>query len=450
MNQIFDILPGLFTTLIEHLIKEMAHFNTWSGAGAELMEFGVLYPAAMALLWIIFSFLFVLRREWRLPFNRGFKPSIAVVVPAHNEELVIAQTIEGLLEQTYPNMQIHIVSDGSTDATVEIARRYQSRGVIVHDLKPNRGKSKALQHVLEHVNTDLFMVVDADTVADPGTMGLMVQQFIDPHVGAVTGHPRVGNVVNLLTAIQAMEYAVIVSLAKRAEQFWGGLYTVSGAAACFRTEALRQVGGWSERTATEDIEVSWRLQKAGWLLAYEPRALFRVQAPVRLGALYRQRRRWSQGMAEVLRLHWNLAFTNNAALIPIAVQVLATALWMLLMTVFLLQTAFSLLNGSFDPGDLLRLTTIEWYRIFFWTFGLFALQTFSACVFDGAYERGVWRIFPLFVLYPLYYWLVVYPSFLLGAVRGLRTGPAGQWKRTERTAALALTDLNSTIGSSSN
>jgi biofilm PGA synthesis N-glycosyltransferase PgaC len=243
-----------------------------------------------------------------------------------------------------------------------------------------------------------------------------------------------------------MEYAVIVSLAKRAEQFWGGLYTVSGAAACFRAEALRNVGGWSERTATEDIEVSWRLQKAGWLLAYEPRALFRVQAPVQLGALYRQRQRWAQGMVEVLRLHWNLAFTDNVALIPIAVQVLATALWMVLMTAFLSQTAFSLLTGAFDPGDLLKLTTIEWYRIFFWTFGLFALQTFSACVFDGAYERGVWRIFPLFVLYPLYYWLVVYPSFLLGAIRGLKTGPAGKWKRTDRTAVIDLAEVRLSAG----
>jgi biofilm PGA synthesis N-glycosyltransferase PgaC len=449
MNQIFDALPELFVLLFEHVIEELGHFNTWPGAWAELMEFSVLYPAAMALLWIVFSFLFVLRREWRLPFNPAFKPSIAVVVPAHNEELVITRTIEGLLEQTYPNMQIHIVSDGSIDATVEIARRYQDRGVIVHDLKPNRGKSKALQHALEYIDTDLFMVVDADTVADPDAIGTIVQQFMDLHVGAVTGHPRVRNVVNLLTAIQAMEYAVIVSLAKRAEQFWGGLYTVSGAAACFRTQALRQVGGWSEKTATEDIEISWRLQKAGWLLAYEPRALFRVQAPVGLGALYRQRRRWAQGMVEVLRLHWNLAFTDNAALIPIAIQVLATALWMLLMTAFLLQTALSVLAGTFDASVLLRLTTIEWYRIFFWTFGLFALQTFTACVFDGTYERGVWRVFPLFALYPLYYWLVVYPSFLLGAIRGLRTGPAGKWKRTDRTTALALADLSSTTGSSS-
>jgi hypothetical protein len=122
---------------------------------------------------------------------------------------------------------------------------------------------------------------------------------------------------------------------------------------------------------------------------------------------------------------------------------------MLLMTAFLLQTALSVLAGTFDASVLLRLTTIEWYRIFFWTFGLFALQTFTACVFDGTYERGVWRVFPLFALYPLYYWLVVYPSFLLGAIRGLRTGPAGKWKRTDRTTALALADLSSTTGSSS-
>ena len=434
MTTLLDTLQSLITGMIGHFREEIGHFSHWRGVGWEIMEFVILYPAAIALLWIVFGFLFVLRREWRLPLDPQFKPSITVVVPAHNEELVIARTLDGLLDQTYAAMTIHVVSDGSSDATVAIAQRYASRGVTVHGLKSNRGKSAALQHVLNHVDTDLFMVVDADTMATPDAIRYIVQQFHDPTVGAVTGHPRVHNVVNLLTAVQAMEYAVIVSLAKRAEQFWGGLYTVSGAAACFRTAALRQVGGWSGRTATEDIEVSWRLQKAGWRLAYEPRALFHIQAPVRLAALYRQRSRWAQGMAEVMRFHGNLIHTDNATLIPIAVQVLATALWMFLMTLALAQLIVMLFTGAAAPATLGQLTHIEWYSLFFWTLGLFALQAFTACVFDSAYTRGVWKTFPLFMLYPIYYWVVIYPCFMFGLSRGLISSAAGRWNRTERTA----------------
>ena len=94
--------------------------GTWSAftaAGGNSGKFTVLYPTAMCLLWIFFSFLYVFRREWRLPFDKDIALRVAVVVPAQNEELVIARTLESLLAQDYPHREIHVVSDGSTDAT---------------------------------------------------------------------------------------------------------------------------------------------------------------------------------------------------------------------------------------------------------------------------------------------------------------------------------------------
>lgn len=403
-----------------------------------LSEFVVLFPAVLALSWIVLGFVFVVRREWRLPLDEAFRPSVAVVIPAHNEQLVVAAAIEALLDQDYSNLQIHVVSDGSTDRTAAIARGFEARGVTVHELVMNAGKSGALQYVLDRVDAELFLVVDADTRTHHDAIGKLVQQFADPRVGGVTGHARVGNVRSPLVAMQAMEYAVIVGLAKRAEQFWGGLYTVSGAAACFRTEALRAVGGWTVATATEDIEVSWRLQRAGWLLAYDPRALFIIQAPVRLRALYRQRRRWAQGMVEVMRLHWTAVASPNRALIPITAQVLGAAVWMVLATGLLVDAAFGLVTGSLDPGAFGAILGADWYVLFLWTFGLFGVQTCVATLFDGAYVRGGWRVFPLFVLFPAYFWIVIYPSFMLGAAQGLVSSGATKWARTERTAVSPL------------
>ena len=114
------------------------------------LEYIALFPAVVAVSWIVFGCLFVVRREWRLPMDPAFTPSVAVVVPAHQEELVIAATLEALLEQDYPAMQIHVVSDGSTDRTAEIARSFAHRGVVVHEFTTNRGKSAALQHVLDN------------------------------------------------------------------------------------------------------------------------------------------------------------------------------------------------------------------------------------------------------------------------------------------------------------
>lgn len=393
------------------------------------MEFVAIFPAVVSLGWIVLGLLFVVRREWRLPFNPAFAPSVAAVIPAHDEEAVIAAAIETLLAQDYPYLEIHVVSDGSTDRTVEIARGFESRGVVVHELGTNAGKSGALQHVLDRLDSELFLVVDADTCSRVDAVGTLVQQFADPRVGAVTGHARVGNVESPLTAMQAMEYSVIVGLAKRAEQFWGGLYTISGAAACFRTSALRAVGGWTVVTATEDIEVSWRLQREGWLLAYDPRALFFIQAPTRLRALYRQRQRWARGMVEVLRLHWNVASSPNRALIPIAAQVMGAVVWMVLATGLLAQTAIAAVGGSSPLGAMLE---TDWYGLFLWTVGLFGIQSCVATLFDGAYVSGGWKVLPLFVVFPLYFWIVIYPSFLVGAARGVASSGSPTWARTER------------------
>ena len=396
------------------------------------LEYVALFPGVVALSWIVLGFVFVVRREWRLPSDPAFLPSVAVVVPAHDEELVIASALEALLAQDHPAMTIHVVSDGSTDATAAIARGFCDRGVVVHELPANGGKSAALQYVLDRVDAELFLVVDADTRAEPGAIRTLVQGFADPAVGGVTGHARVGEVGGVLTAMQAMEYSVIVGLAKRAEQFWGGLYTVSGAAACFRTAALRAVGGWTVATATEDIEMSWRLQRAGWRLAYDPRAVFLIQAPTRLPALYRQRRRWAQGMVEVLRMHWNVSETPNRALIPITAQVVGAAVWMVLASGLIVQAALAAAQGSPAPLGLVAALQTGWPLMLLWTAGLFGLQAGVAGLFDGAHARGGWRVFPLFVLFPLYFWIVVYPSFMAGAARGVVSTGSHRWERTER------------------
>jgi poly-beta-1,6-N-acetyl-D-glucosamine synthase len=397
-----------------------------------LVEFVALFPAVVAISWIVLGFVFVVRREWRLPREKDFRPSVAAVIAAHNEELVIAAALEALLAQDYPALQIHVVSDGSTDRTAAIARGFSARGVVVHELETNVGKSGALQYALNRVDADLFLVVDADTRSQSDAIGALVQQFTDPRVGAVTGHARVGNTNSLLTAMQAMEYSVIVGLAKRAEQFWGGLYTVSGAAACFRASALRAVGGWTVATTTEDIEVSWRLQRAGWRLAYEPRAVFLIQAPTRLRALYRQRQRWSCGMVEVLRLHWKVAATPNRALIPITAQVVGALTWMVLATGLVVQALITMADGSFSPDTLGAVPGTGLSTLLLWTFGLFGLQTFVATLFDGTYVTGGWKLFPLFLVFPIYFWIVIYPSFMLGAARGAVSAGSSTWARTER------------------
>lgn len=423
-----------FITLVSQLQSDLLQYTSGHGIGSVIWSVSILFPAAMALLWVLQGAIYIYTREWRLPDSPDLKLTVAVIVPAHNEELVIEQTLQRLLEQDYPHLQIHVVSDGSTDTTVPLARNFESRGVVVHDLQPNRGKSGVLDYALSVVETDLFLVVDADTQADRRAIRFLVQQFIDPEVAGVTGGIRVSNPHSLLTRMQAMEYTVIVSLAKRAEQFWGVLNTVSGAAACFRTTALRAVGGWTSLTATEDIEMSWRLQSAGWRLAYEVRAIFRVQAPETLLALYRQRMRWAQGMTQVLKHYGNPLRGCTFRLVPMIVTTLGTGVWSLLVLIGLGTLAMRSLSPQEEELDaILRTTTFfESFRLVYWTLGLFFLQSLLACAVESHYTRGILRLLPFAILYPVYYWIVIFPSFLLGTIRGFATSQATQWSRTDR------------------
>lgn len=440
--------PGAVDTLAEWLSgaggewwraasDELRHLTSLEQFVIGLGEYALLFPVGMSVIWMAFALLYVLRRERKLPWSAEAPLSIAIVVPARNEESGIAATIESLLRQDYPRMTIHVVSDASEDDTAAIARQYESRGVIVHELERRHGKAGGLQVALNAVTEDLFMVVDADTVCEPGAIRLMTQQFVDPHVGGVTGNPRVANGDCPLAWMQSMEYLGIIGLIKRADSFWGGLFTVSGAAACFRTSALREVGGWSGVSVTEDIELSWRLQKAGHELVYEPRALFAIQAPTSVSALFRQRRRWAQGMWETLRLHGNLSASRNASLLPMAAQAIASMIWMVVTlataALWLVQALTGLdVAGPFDPYTAGRLLAF--------TSALFVAQTSFACLWESDYmrsagQRSGWRFIPLAVFFPIYYWLIIVPSFVSGIAMALRTtGKDAMWERTARGA----------------
>lgn len=383
----------------------------------------LLFPLGVCITWLVLNLYYAMLKESRLPFDSSHAPRLAVIVPAYNEELGIARTIEGLLALDYCNLEIHVVSDGSQDATDQVVRQYAGDGVVLHTRPVNGGKAACLQYALERVDAELFMVVDADTVPNHDAMTHIVQQFRDPDVAGVTGNLQVHRRRSVLTLVQSLEYSVIIGFMKRSDSVWGGLMTVSGAAACFRTSALRAVGGWASWSATEDIEMSWRLQHAGYRLAYEPRALFTIQAPPNYISLFRQRRRWAQGMIEVLRRHGNVMRSANPALIPLFAQAALGLAWAALIIPTLL---WMLLTGSpaFMTGGALAATC-----------ALFFAQAFTACVLDSHYRKETMTLLLLAPLYPLYFWGVTMPSLAAGAVRGLRSRDAGRWNRTDRVAA---------------
>jgi biofilm PGA synthesis N-glycosyltransferase PgaC len=363
----------------------------------------------------------------QLPNEDDELPSVAILVPAKNEEAVVASCLEALLAVDYPEVEIFLLSDGSIDRTVEIARTFEGRGVKVLEFLENRGKSETLESALESLRTDLAMIVDADTRLAPNAVREMASHFTDTRLGGVTANVRVAGGGSFLARLQQMEYASIVGLTKRAAGLFGGLFTVSGAAACFRVSAVREVGGFRSVSATEDIELSWRLQRVGWLLSYAPRARVEISVPHRLPALWRQRRRWSQGLVEVLRLHGDLWRHSSSVLVPFMIEALSSMLWAFL----LVATLAVLIALWFVYGDL-RAVHLNFWSLQAFTMALFIAQSISAWVLDRHYARQPLWLLSLSLLYPFYFLAVILPSAITGWGCGLFSEQTGRWERTER------------------
>jgi peptidoglycan-N-acetylglucosamine deacetylase len=248
----------------------------------------------------------------------AYLPQVAVLIPAYNEEKVIERTIQGALDSDYPNLRVIVIDDGSKDRTLEIARRIfaaeEAAGRVLILTKPNGGKAEALNFGLEHIgDAELFVGIDADTIIAPDAIARMVPHFLNPEVAAVAGNAKVGNRVNLWTRWQALEYITSQNFERRALNTMGAVSVVPGAIGAWRTELVREAGGYHVDTVAEDADLTMALLRSGYRVEYEDMALAFTEAPTSANALMRQRFRWSFGILQSVFKHKGV-FARKGAL----------------------------------------------------------------------------------------------------------------------------------------
>jgi cellulose synthase/poly-beta-1,6-N-acetylglucosamine synthase-like glycosyltransferase/peptidoglycan/xylan/chitin deacetylase (PgdA/CDA1 family) len=240
-----------------------------------------------------------LRRQPRPP---GFQPPVSIVVPAYNEAAGIEQAVRSLASSDYPEFEVVVVDDGSTDGTGDLVDSLELPRVQVIR-EPNRGKAEALNTAVAAASYDLIAAVDADTVFEPGTLAALVHPFADPGVGAVAGNTKVGNRRSLLGLWQHLDYVTGFNLDRRLYDVLGCMPTVPGAVGAFRRSALLAVGGFSSDTLAEDTDVTIALGRRGWKVVYAEDARGFTETPGSLGGLWRQRYRWSFGTMQSVWKH---------------------------------------------------------------------------------------------------------------------------------------------------
>ncbi len=238
----------------------------------------------------------------------AYRPRVAVLIPAYNEEKVIERTIQGALDSDYPNLRVVVIDDGSKDRTLEIARQAfaaeEASGRVLILTKPNGGKAEALNFGLEHIgDAEIFVGIDADTIIAPDAILRMVPHFLNPKVAAVAGNAKVGNRVNLWTRWQALEYITSQNFERRALNTMGAVSVVPGAIGAWRIAAVREAGGYHVDTVAEDADLTMALLRNGHRVEYADMALAFTEAPTTANALMRQRFRWSFGILQAVFKH---------------------------------------------------------------------------------------------------------------------------------------------------
>jgi biofilm PGA synthesis N-glycosyltransferase PgaC len=416
---------------------ELEIFLRWFAGTAPYdlaLGFVAAYPIVTGVMWTLTSLIFYRRneRDPLPPLPDDELPFVSVVVAAYCEEPVIERTLAALLALDYPRYEIVVVDDGSTDRTVDLLRPYAADGRIrLLEKRRNEGKAMALNDAVPILRGEIVTIVDADIQPHPHTLRHLAPHFRHARVAAVAGNPQVTNTSSLLAKVQATEFASIVSVLRRAQRVWGRILTVSGAICAFRKSAMVDVGLFDPEMATEDIALTWKLQRKFYDVRYEPRAVVAMQVPETLRALYRQRKRWATGLAQVLRRNAPMfGDWRSRRLWPVFIEAILSVAWAYTAVTMIGFWALSYAVG-YAPLGANPLPN-------FWgmVIATVALVQLGVGVWlDRHYNRRVGRFYLWAAMYPLFYWMLMLvitvtatPAALLG-----RRRQTSHWK-TERVA----------------
>jgi cellulose synthase/poly-beta-1,6-N-acetylglucosamine synthase-like glycosyltransferase/peptidoglycan/xylan/chitin deacetylase (PgdA/CDA1 family) len=243
--------------------------------------------------------------------NNGY-PLVSIIVPAYNEEVNCVRTVNSLLAQTYPKIEIIFVDDGSKDQTYQRVREEFKGNSKVHVYtKINGGKASALNFGIEKSNADFVVCIDADTQLKTDAVMLLMKKFDNENVAAVAGNVKVGNEVNMITRWQSIEYITSQNFDRRAFDLLNCITVIPGAIGAFRKDAILIAGGFTKDTLAEDCDLTMRLLRNGFIIRNCTAAISYTEAPETFKQFLKQRFRWSFGVMQCFWKHRDTIFNSK-------------------------------------------------------------------------------------------------------------------------------------------
>ena len=227
-------------------------------------------------------------------------PSVAIVIPAYNEEENIALTIASAANLDYPSekLKILVMDDGSEDKTLEAAEaeaeKHPAKDIRVIP-NPHGGKAKTMNSAIKIIDSEIMVTLDADSCVSPDALKNMIPYFSkSDRVAAVVAAMKIRDPKTFLQKIQSAEYLFCFYIRKM-NSFANGLLVTPGPFSAYKRSIFDEVGGFDEENITEDGEIALRIQKHQYSIEYCHNAEVFTSAPKTIKALKNQRVRWNRG-----------------------------------------------------------------------------------------------------------------------------------------------------------
>ena len=263
------------------------------------------------------------KTDGHIPMATEAYPMVSILVPAHNEALVLERTVKALLNFDYPEdkYEVIIINDNSTDNTVEIMSKlasiYPSKRLMcisTDNVVGGTGKSNALNIGFSIAKGSVIAIYDADNTPETGALRLLVENLMaDDKLGAVIGKFRTRNRnASILSRFVNIETLSHQCMNQAGRFFFFKLCTIPGTNYVIRRSIIEQVGGWDVKALSEDTEISFRIYRMGYYIKLLPQAVTWEQEPHLLPIWFRQRVRWAKGNVYVMIKNFKYTFDRQA------------------------------------------------------------------------------------------------------------------------------------------
>ncbi len=298
-------------------------------------------------------------------------PMVSVLVPAHNESVVLKRSIIALLNFDYPKdkYEIIVINDNSSDDSSEVLKEIQgenpSRKVITintNNIAGGKGKSNALNIGLSVASGTVIAVYDADNTPEANALTLLVENLVaDDKLGAVIGKFRTRNKnASIITRFVNIETLAYQCMNQAGRWFLFNLCTIPGTNFVMRRSLIEEIGGWDTKALSEDTEISFRIYRMGYKIKFMPLAVTWEQEPHLLRVWFKQRTRWAKGNLYVLSSNFKYAFDKTAGMMRLDVLYYLAVYVLMLSSLVCSDTIFVLGILGFVHITLGGFSTLLW------------------------------------------------------------------------------------------